>query len=122
MIQSLIDQLAGGDDDAFEPLMRAARESTFLALCSVEGAEEGEAEFITFALENDQDVIYIPLFIDTNEMNEFMSEGDRKAGGFFGVEVTGAALLEIVDSDQFFMLSPNDHGIVFQAEHIRVVE
>jgi hypothetical protein len=118
IVQSLIEQLAGGDDNAFEPLMRAVRGATFLALCSVEGAQEGEAEFITFALENDQDVIYIPLFIDTDEMNEFMPEEDRKASGFFGVEVTGTALLEIVDPDQFLMLSPNHFGIVFQAEHV----
>ena len=118
-MRDLIEKIVNGDDKSFEPLVRKLAESTMYAFAQPEDEEGLTLNFLNYALEDDHDIEYIPLFTDEQEVNEFIADADVPEG-YELYEFEGDLLAEVLDAEQYLMVNPVTGGIVFQGAHLKV--
>lgn len=118
-MRDLIEKIVGGDDKQFEPLIRKLTESTLYIFAHPEDEEGLTLNFLNYLLEDDQDIEYIPIFTDEDEVNEFVEEADVP-DGYLLYEFEGDLFADIIDSEQYVMVNPVSGGIVFQGAHLKV--
>ena len=117
-MRDIIDEIVDGDNDKFEPLMKAVTESTIYVFAQAEDEEGLVLNFLNYTLEDDQTIEYIPLFSDQDEVDEFVM-GEDVPDGFSLYEFEGAEFADLMDMEQFLMLNPISGGIVFQGAHLK---
>lgn len=118
-MRDLIEKIVNGDDKQFEPMIRKLAQSTVYAYARAEDEEGLTLTFLNYLLENDQDIEYIPLFTDEEEVTEFMIDADVPEG-YELYEFEGDLLADVLDADQYLMINPITGGIVFQGAHLKV--
>ncbi len=118
-MRDLIEKIVNGDDKQFEPMVRKLSESVIYAFAQAEDQEGLTLNFLNYLLEDDNDIEYIPLFTDEDEVNEFIAEADVPEG-YQLYEFDGDLFAEVVDAEQYLMINPVSGGIVFQGAHLKV--
>lgn len=118
-MRDLIEKIVNGDDKQFEPMVRKLSESVIYAFAQAEDEEGLTLNFLNYLLEDDNDIEYIPLFTDEDEVNEFIAEADVPEG-YQLYEFDGDLFAEVVDAEQYLMINPVSGGIVFQGAHLKV--
>ena len=118
-MRDLIEKIVNGDDKQFEPMIRKMAESTIYAFAMPEDEEGLTLNFLNYLLEDDQDIEYIPLFTDEDEVNDFIAEADVP-DGYDLYEFDGDLFADVLDADQYLMINPVSGGIVFQGAHLKV--
>lgn len=118
-MRDLIEKIVNGDDKSFEALIRKLAESTLYAFAHPEDEEGLTLNFLNYALEDDHDIEYIPLFTDEQEVNDFIADADVPEG-YELYEFEGDLLAEVLDAEQYLMINPVTGGIVFQGAHLKV--
>ncbi len=118
-MRDLIEKIVDGDDKLFESLIKKLMESQVLAFAQTEDPDGLTLNFLNYLLEDDQDIEYIPLFTDQEEVNAFVAEADIP-DGYSLYEFDGDLFAEIMDNEQYLMINPVSGGIVFQGAHLKV--
>ncbi len=118
-MRDLIENIVNGDDAQFEPMIRKLVSGQVLLFAQTEDPEGLTLNFLNYLLEDDQDIEYIPLFTDPEEVNAFVAEADVP-DGYTLYEFEGDLLAEIMDNEQYLMINPVSGGIVFQGAHLKV--
>ena len=118
-MRDIIENIVNGDDSLFEPLIRKLVAGQILAFAQSEDPEGLTLNFLHYLLEDDQDIEYIPLFTDQEEVNAFVAEADVP-DGYKLYEFDGDLFSEIMDNEQYLMINPVSGGIVFQGAHLKV--
>jgi hypothetical protein len=114
-IKEAIARLADGDDDAFEPLMKAICAGRIItAVRPYEGTDQS-LDFLNYILD---DMDYIPLFADKAELDEFYQESEAE-GEYKVLELDGNFFADLMGEEQFLMINPVSGGIMFQGGHLK---
>lgn len=119
-MRDLIDKIVAGDDAKFESLIKALLTGQVLAFAQTEDPEGLTINFLNYTLEEDEDIEYIPLFTDPEEVNAFVEDADIP-DGYVLYEFDGDLLADIMDSEQYLMINPISGGIVFQGAHLKML-
>lgn len=119
-LRDLIDKIVNGDDAQFETLVKNILTSQILAFAQTEDPEGLTLNFLNYVLEDDEDIEYIPLFTDPEEVNAFVADAEIP-DGYTLYEFDGDLLADIMDSEQYLMINPVSGGIVFQGAHLKIL-
>lgn len=119
ILRDLIEKIVNGDDKLFEVLVRKLVTSTIYAFAQSEDDDELTLNFLNYLLEDDNDIEYIPLFTDEEEVNDFLVDADVPEG-YQLYEFEGDLIADIMDAEQYLMVNPISGGIVFQGAHLKV--
>ncbi len=119
-MRDLIDKIVAGDDAKFELLIKALLAGQVLAFAQTEDPEGLTINFLNYTLEEDEDIEYIPLFTDPEEVNAFVEDAEIP-DGYILYEFDGDLLADIMDSEQYLMINPMSGGIVFQGAHLKML-
>lgn len=119
-MRALIEKIVNGDDAQFETLIKTLLTSELLAFAQTEDPEGLTLNFLNYLLEDADDIEYIPLFTDPEEVNAFVAEADIP-DGYTLYEFDGDLLADIMDSEQYLMINPVSGGIVFQGAHLKIL-
>ncbi len=119
-MRDLIDKIVAGDDAKFESLIKALLAGQVLAFAQTEDPEGLTINFLNYTLEEDEDIEYIPLFTDPEEVNAFVEDAEIP-DGYILYEFDGDLLADIMDSEQYLMINPMSGGIVFQGAHLKML-
>ncbi len=119
-LRDLIDQIVAGEDGKFETLIKQLLTGQVLAFAQTEDPEGLTINFLNYLLEDDQEIEYIPLFTDPEEVNAFVEDADIP-DGYTLYEFDGDLLADIMDSEQYLMINPMSGGIVFQGAHLKLL-
>lgn len=117
-MRDLIDQIVEGDNDKFADLMKKLTEGTVFVFAQEEDEEGLVFSFLNYVLEDDEEIEYIPLFTDQDEVDEFVMD-EEVPDGFSLYEFEGQEFADLMDEEQFLMLNPISGGIVFQGAHLK---
>lgn len=120
-MRDIIEKIVDGDDKQFEVLIRKFVESVVYAFAQPEDEEGLTLNFLNYQLENDEDIEYIPLFSDVEEVEAFVAEADDIPEGYELYEFDGDLLADVIDGQQYLMINPSTGGIVFQGAHLKVL-
>ena len=120
VIRDTIEKIVSGDDKEFAALVHQVVQSTMLVFAQAEDPEGLTLNFLNYLLEDDQDIEYIPIFTDQEEVNAFVAELDVP-DGYVLYEFDGDLFTEIISSEQYVMINPVSGGIIFQGAHLKVV-
>ena len=118
-MRDTIDKIVAGEDALFESLIKQLVAQPLLVFAQAEDPEGLTLNFLNYLLEDDQDIEYIPIFTDQEEVNAFVADADVP-DGYRLYEFEGDLFAEIMDSDQYLMINPISGGIVFQGAHLKV--
>lgn len=118
-MRDLIERIVDGDDSLFEKLIKNLVGGKVLCYAKSEDEEGLILNFLNYALEQDDDIEYIPLFTDEDEVNEFIEEADVP-DGYELYEFEGDLFADLMAADQYLMINPMTGGIVFQGAHLKV--
>lgn len=118
-MRDLIQKIVDGKDSLFEDLIKKLVEGQVLAFAQTEDPEGLTINFLHYVLEDDEDIEYIPLFTDAEEVNAFVDEADVP-DGYILYEFDGDLLSDILDTEQYMMINPVSGGIVFQGAHLKM--
>lgn len=118
-MRDIIEKIVNGDDKLFEVMIRKLAESTIYAFAQAEDEEGLTLNFLNYLLEDDNEIEYIPLFTDEDEVNEFLEDADVPEG-YQLYEFDGDLFADILDAEQYLMINPISGGIVFQGAHLKV--
>ncbi len=118
-MRDLIQKIVDGKDSLFEDLIKKLVEGQVLAFAQTEDPEGLTINFLHYVLEDDEDIEYIPLFTDAEEVNAFVEEADVP-DGYILYEFDGDLLSDILDTEQYMMINPVSGGIVFQGAHLKM--
>ena len=118
-MRELIESLAEGDDKGFAKLMEQIVAAKILVFAQSEDEEGLTINFLNYVLEDDEEITYIPLFTDEDEVNSFTAEEDVPEG-YSLYEFDGDLFSDLVSEDQYIMINPITGGIVFQGEHLKI--
>lgn len=118
-MRDLIEKIVDGDDSLFEPLIKRLATSNILAFAQTEDPEGLTLNFLNYLLEDDQDIEYIPIFTDEEEVNAFVAEAEIP-DGYTLYDFDGDLFSDIMDNDQYIMINPVSGGIVFQGTHLKL--
>lgn len=120
IMRKLIEEIVDGDDDGFEKLILTLAEGKFFAFAKSEDEEGLTLDFLTYVLEDEKTIDYIPLFTDEQEVEEFVTD-EEVPEGYELYELEGADFADMIDETQFLMLNPVSGGIVFEGGHLKAV-
>jgi hypothetical protein len=120
MMRDIISKIAEGDDATFEVLMKGLAEGRFFVFAKTEGPDELVIDFLSYTLEEDEEIDYIPIFTDEQEIEDFEEES-AIPDEYNLYEFDGDMFSDLLDDDQYIMINPVTGGIVFQGEHLKVV-
>lgn len=118
-MRDIIEKIVNGDDKQFEAMVRKLADMTIYAFAQPEDEEGLTLNFLNYLLEDDNDIEYIPLFTDEEEVNAFVADADVP-DGYQLYEFDGDLFAEIMDAEQYLMINPISGGIVFQGAHLKV--
>lgn len=118
-MRDIIEKIVDGDDSKFESLIKKIIASDVYIFAQAEDPEGLTLNFLNYVLEDDEDIEYIPIFTDEEEVNAFVAEADVP-DGYILYEFDGDLIAEIMESDQYLMVNPVSGGIIFQAAHMKV--
>ena len=118
-MRDIIEKIVEGDDSQFEKLIKSLATSTILLFAQPEDEEGLTLNFLNYVLEDNEDIEYIPLFTDQDEVDEFVTDADVP-DGYILYEFEGDLVAELVDGEQYLMVNPVSGGIVFQGAHLKV--
>ena len=118
-MRSLIEKIVDGDDSLFEKLIKKLVSDKILVYAKSEDEEGLILNFLNYVLEDDEDIEYIPLFTDEDEVNEFLTEADVP-DGYILYEFDGDLFADLMEGEQYLMINPMTGGIVFQGAHLKV--
>ena len=118
-MRDLIEKIVEGDDSQFEKLIKALVQDKFFLFAQAEDEEGLTLNFLNYLLEDHEDIEYIPLFTDEDEVNDFIAEADVPEG-YVLYEFDGDLFGDLVDGEQYIMVNPVSGGIVFQGAHMKV--
>ena len=118
-MRELIEKIVEGDDALFEKLIKNLVSGKILVYAKPEDEEGLLLNFLNYVLEDDNDIEYIPLFSDEDEVNEFLEEADIP-DGYILYEFEGDLFADLMDGEQYLMINPMTGGIVFQGAHLKV--
>lgn len=118
-MRDTIEKIVAGDDSQFETLIKKLATTQILAFAQTEDPEGLTLNFLNYLLEDHQDIEYIPLFTDEEEVNAFVAEADVP-DGYTLYEFDGDLFADIMDSEQYLMINPVSGGIIFQGAHLKV--
>ncbi len=118
-MRDLIEKIVDGDDSLFEKLIKNLVGDKILVYAKSEDEEGLILNFLNYALEQDDDIEYIPLFTDQDEVDEFVEEADVP-DGYELYEFEGDLFADLMAADQYLMINPMTGGIVFQGAHLKV--
>lgn len=119
-LRDIVEAIVEGDDSQFELLVRNVVETQLLVFAQAEDPEGLTLNFLNYLLEDDQEIEYIPVFTDQEEVNAFVAELDVP-DGYVLYEFDGDLFTEIISSEQYLMINPVSGGIIFQGAHLKVV-
>jgi hypothetical protein len=117
-MRDIIEKIVEGDDSQFEILIKKFSQTMLYAFAQAEDPEGLTLNFLNYLLEDDQDIEYIPLFTDPEEVNAFVAEAEVP-DGYSLYEFDGDLFADIMDSEQYLMINPVSGGIVFQGAHLK---
>ena len=118
-VRDIIEKIVDGDDSKFEPLIKKIIASQIYIFAQAEDEEGLTLNFLNYTLEDNEDIEYIPVFSDEEEVNAFVAEADVP-DGYVLYEFDGDLIAEVMDGDQYLMVNPVSGGIIFQAAHMKV--
>lgn len=118
-MRDIIQKIVDGEDSLFEDMIKNLVQGVVLAFAQTEDPEGLTINFLNYELEEDEDIEYIPLFTDAEEVNAFVEEADVP-DGYILYEFDGDLLADILDSEQYMMVNPVSGGIVFQGAHLKM--
>jgi hypothetical protein len=118
-MRDTIERIVAGDDKLFETLIKDLVNGKLLVFAQSEDPEGLTLNFLNYLLEDDQDIEYIPIFTDQEEVNAFVADEDVP-DGYTLYEFEGDLFAEIMSSEQYIMINPISGGIVFQGAHLKV--
>lgn len=119
-MRDIIEKIVGGDDGQFEALIRRLVNEKLYVFAQAEDEEGLTLNFLNYILEDNEDIEYIPLFTDEDEVNEFIAEADVP-DGYVLYEFEGDLFADLMDGEQYLMVNPISGGIVFQGAHLKVM-
>jgi len=118
-MRDIIEKIVEGDDSLFEKLIKQLTVSSFYIYAQPDDADELTLNFLNYLLEDNQDIEYIPIFTDEEEVNAFVADADVP-DGYILYEFDGDLFADLMDADQYLMINPISGGIVFQGAHLKV--
>ncbi len=118
-MRDIIEKIVEGDDSLFEKLIKELVVSTLYIYAQPEKGDELTLSFLNYLLEDNQDIEYIPIFTDEEEVNAFVADADVP-DGYVLYEFEGDLFADLMDADQYLMVNPISGGIVFQGAHLKV--
>ncbi|PZO87295.1 MAG: hypothetical protein DI626_04305 [Micavibrio aeruginosavorus] len=118
-MRDIIEKIVGGDDSKFEALIKKLVAGQMLAFAQVEDPEGLTINFLNYLLEENEDIEYVPLFSDAEEVNAFVEDADIP-DGYTLYEFDGDLLADVFEGEQYLMINPVSGGIVFQAAHMKM--
>jgi hypothetical protein len=118
-MRDIIEKIVDGDDSLFEALVKKLVTTQLLAFAQAEDPEVLTLNFLNYLMEDNEDMEYIPLFTDAEEVNAFVAEADVP-DGYTLYEFEGDLIADIMDNEQYLMVNPVSGGIVFQAAHMKM--
>ncbi len=118
-MRDIIQKIVDGDDSLFEPLIKKLVGGNILAFAQAEDPEGLTLNFLNYLLEDDQDIEYIPIFTDEEEVNAFVEDADIP-DGYTLYDFDGDLFADIMDNEQYIMINPVSGGIVFQGTHLKL--
>ena len=118
-MRDTIQKIVDGEDALFETLIKDLVGGKLLVFAQTEDPEGLTLNFLNYLLEDDQEIEYIPIFTDQEEVNAFVADEDVP-DGYTLYEFEGDLFAEIMASDQYIMINPVSGGIVFQGAHLKV--
>lgn len=118
-MREIIEKIVEGDDSLFEKLIKQLVVSTLYIYAQPEEGDELTLSFLNYLLEDNQDIEYIPIFTDEEEVNAFLTDADVP-DGYILYEFEGDLFADLMDADQYLMVNPISGGIVFQGAHLKV--
>ncbi len=119
-MRDIIKKIVEGDDSQFEVLIRKIAGEKIYVFAHPEDEEGLTLSFLNYLLEDNEDIEYIPIFTDEDEVNEFIADADVP-DGYVLYEFDGDLFSDLMDSDQYLMINPISGGIVFQGAHLKVM-
>ncbi len=118
-MRDIIEKIVEGDDKLFEVMIKKLSSEKVYAFAQPEDEEGLVLNFLNYLLEDNQDIEYIPIFTDEDEVDAFIEEADVPEG-FLLYEFEGDLFADIMDAEQYIMVNPVSGGIVFQGAHLKV--
>ncbi len=118
-MRDIIQKIVDGDDSLFEPLIKSMVSGHVYAFAQTEDPEGLTINFLNYILEDDEDIEYIPVFTDQEEVNAFVEDADVP-DGYSLYEFDGDLFADIMDNEQYIMINPVSGGIIFQGAHLKV--
>ncbi len=118
-MRDLIEKIVDGNDNLFEQLIKQLAGSKLFVFAQPEDEEGLTLNFLNYALEDNHDIEYIPIFTDEDEVETFTDEADVPEG-YLLYEFEGELFAELMDGEQYIMINPMTGGIVFQGAHLKV--
>lgn len=118
-MRELIDSLNEGDDKGFAKLMEQVIAAKLYVFAQPEDEEGLTINFLNYVLEDDESILYIPIFTDEDEVNAFLEEEDVPEG-YSVYEFDGDLFSELVSDEQYIMINPITGGIVFEGAHLKM--
>lgn len=119
-MRDIIAKIAEGDDATFEVLMKGLAEGRFFVFAKTEDPEGLVIDFLSYTLEEDEEIEYIPIFTDQQEIQDFEEESEVPEE-YNLYEFDGDMFSDLMEDDQYIMINPITGGIVFQGEHLKAV-
>ncbi len=118
-MRDIIEKIVDGDDSLFEPLIKTLVSGNVYAFAQTEDPEGLTINFLNYLLEDNEDIEYIPIFTDQEEVNAFVEDAEVP-DGYSLYEFDGDLFGDIMDNEQYIMINPVSGGIVFQGAHLKV--
>jgi len=118
-MRDIIEKIVEGDDSLFEKLIKKMVVSNLYVYAQPEADDELTLSFLNYLLEDNQDIEYIPVFTDEEEVNAFVEDADVP-DGYILYEFDGDLFADLMDGEQYLMVNPVSGGIVFQGAHLKV--
>lgn len=119
-MRDIIEKIVNGDDSQFEVLIRRLADEKLYVFARPEDEEGLTLTFLNYLLEDNEDIEYIPIFTDEDEVNEFTADADVP-DGYILYEFDGDLFADLMDAEQYLMINPISGGIVFQGAHLKVM-
>jgi hypothetical protein len=120
IMRDLIAKIVEGDDTSFEKLVEKLAQGRFFVFAKSEGPDELVIDFLSYTLEEDEEIDYIPIFTDQQEVDDFEEESPAPEE-YDLYEFDGDMFSDLMEDDQYIMINPMTGGIVFQGEHLKAV-
>lgn len=118
-MRDIIEKIVEGDDSLFESLIKKIVSVKLYVFAQAEDDDELTLNFLNYVLEENEDIEYIPIFTDEEEVEAFLEDADIPEG-YQLYEFEGDLFADLMDGEQFIMINPMTGGIVFQGAHLKV--